>query len=341
MSLADDLDDARARTLALVEDLSDEQLLGPRLPTVNPLLWEIGHVAWFQGRWVLGGVGRDGWYDSSAVRHALRWDLQLPSRADTLRFLDETLARARAVAQDANQSQRYFLQLAIAHEDMHGEAFAIARQTHGWPAPRFPVEESAIDKTETDFSFPGGRFRLGAERAESFVFDNEKWAHEVELQPFAIARAPVSEGEYARFVDDGGALPIYWKRDGRRLLTRRFDRWCELEPQRPMMHVSWHEADAYCRWARRRLPTEAEWECARGQLAGLGRVWEWTASDFMPYPGFTTDPYRDYSLPWFGTCKVLRGGCIFTRPRMQRATYRNFYAPDRRDVFAGFRTCAR
>ena len=365
MDLADEIDDARARTLALVADLSDQQLLGPRVATVNPLLWEIGHVAWFQQKWALGERGRDDLYDSSAVRHALRWDLPLPSRAETLAFLDETRRRARAI-----DGREYFQRLAIHHEDMLDEAFAIARQTHGWPAPPFLADEPpAGGPLPGDVELAGGRFRLGAEESERFVFDNEKWAHEVELRPFAIARAPVTQAEYAAFVDDGGPLPIYWKRDGRRILRRDFDRWVELEPHRPVLHVSWDEASAYCAWAGRRLPSEAEWEfAAQGAGAGnldgrfrgaadvaafpesdsragcrqmIGNVWEWTASDFLPFPGFATDPYRDYSLPWFGTCKVLRGGCFLTRARLVRVTYRNFYGPERRDVWAGFRTCAR
>jgi iron(II)-dependent oxidoreductase len=159
-----------------------------------------------------------------------------------------------------------------------------------------------------------------------------------------------------------------------------------------MLHVNWYEAEAYCRWARRRLPTEVEWEVAAagepdgsgGRLSGrkrrfpwgdappspdranldghtvgclhvaalpagesafgcrqmLGNVWEWTSSDLLPYPGFVADPYKEYSEPWFGTHKVLRGGCWTTRSRLLRNTYRNFYRPDRRDVWAGFRTCA-
>ena len=158
-----------------------------------------------------------------------------------------------------------------------------------------------------------------------------------------------------------------------------------------MIHVSWHEAQAYCHWAGRRLPTEAEWEAAaslepdsgsgfasrkrrfpwgddppvaeRANLDGramgcvdvgafpagdsawgcrqmLGNVWEWTADDFLPYPGFVPDMYLDYSQPWFRTHKVLRGGCWVTRSRLLRNTWRNYYTPERRDVWAGFRTCA-
>jgi iron(II)-dependent oxidoreductase len=181
---------------------------------------------------------------------------------------------------------------------------------------------------------------------------------------------------------------MHWQREATNWLRRDFDRWVPLEPNRPVVHVNWYEADAYCCWAGRRLPTETEWEAAaaassddlstpkrrypwgdepangtRARLDGyalgccdvaelpagdsyfgcrnlMGNVWEWTASDFLPYPGFVADPYRDYSQPWFGTHKVLRGGAWMTRGRLLRNTWRNFYMPDRRDVWAGFRTCA-
>jgi iron(II)-dependent oxidoreductase len=417
--------DARARTLDLVGDLSDEQLMGPRLAIVNPLLWEIGHVAWFQERWALrhaGGQppvrpGVDSLYDSAAIAHDTRWDLFLPSRQDTLAYLtavrDAVLERIESG--NLSDTDRYFIQLGVFHEDMHNEAFTYTRQTHGYPKPHSPrtlIGERQAGPLQGDAEIPGGRFLLGALSGESFVFDNEKWAHHVEVPPFAIARAAVTQGEFQDFVEArgyqhravwsepgwswketaGASHPLYWRQEAAgRWLRRDFDRWLPLEPHRAMLHVNWWEAEAYCNWAERRLPTEAEWEIAassertdhglaetkrrfpwgdsqpqveRANLGGdaggaadvaafpagdssfgcrqmIGNVWEWVADNFEPYPGFVVDPYREYSQPWFSTHKVLRGGAWTTQPRLLRNTWRNFYTPERRDVWAGFRTCRR
>lgn len=417
--------EARARTVALVDDLSDEQRRVPLLDIVNPPQWEIGHVAWFQEKWVLRHMaGRgpffpdaDALYDSMAVPHDRRWELRLPSWEETLRYLaytrDAVLARLRSGPSEAEQ---YFVRLAVFHEDMHAEALTYTRQTRGYSPPRFVGDgcygEEGGGPLPGDVEIPGGEFLLGATPEETFVFDNEKWGHWVRVERFKISRAPVSQKEFAEFVNDGGYKrrelwseegwrwrervgaehPVYWRRSEQGWQRRHFDRWVDLEPHRPVIHVNFYEAEAYCRWSGRRLPTEVEWEVAasaepdeRGGLSRrkrrfpwgdappeprranlhwwrngcldvgalpesdsafgcrqmIGNVWEWTDSTFGPYPGFVPDPYRAYSEPWFGTRKVLRGGCWSTPSRLIRNTFRNFFTPDRRDIWAGFRTCAR
>ncbi len=426
--LAEFVSDARERSLELVADLNDDQLLGPRLPIVNPPLWEIGHLAWFQERWVLRHAGKqrpiradgDSLYDSSSVPHDTRWDLPLPSRRETISYLLEVRDRVleRLHGHTLSQDDVYFVLLSVFHEDMHTEAFTYTRQTLLYPAPRLfhaapPGQPTALPNGVVDggalpgdVEIRGGTFLLGATPEEPFVFDNEKWAHPVAVKPFAIARAAVTQAEFAAFADDGGyrrtALwnqggwqwreaagaehPVYWQRDSDgHWLRRHFTEWVPLEPHHPVIHVNWYEAEAYCRWAGRRLPTEAEWEVAAsadptegrkrrfpwgdepptpsranldwramscvdvgalpegdsafGCRQMIGNVWEWTSSDFLPYPGFLADPYEDYSQPWFGTRKVLRGGCWATRARLLRNTWRNFFTPDRRDTWTGFRTC--
>jgi iron(II)-dependent oxidoreductase len=429
VELAEWVYDARQRTLDLVADLDDEQLKGPYLPIINPMLWEIGHVAWFQEKWVLRHACKqkpiredaDAIWDSIAISHTSRWNLPLPSRDETIAYLCEVRDLILAALQYDEQVERlsYFVRYTTFHEDMHNEAFTYTRQTLAYPPPRF--SDAAIPQTTASQTFPmvgdaevpGGSFLLGAAHNEPFVFDNEKWAHPVEIGAFAIGRVPVTEAEYVAFVEDGGYRrsefwttegwkwresvnaehPVYWQKNSDGQWARRhFNQWFSLEPNLPVIHVNWYEAMAYCQWAGRRLPTEAEWEFAAAMEAQsgenlvslekrrfpwgnanpslervnmdwkrmgcidvgalpesdsafgcrqmIGNVWEWTISDFQPYPGFVMDAYKEYSEPWFGTHKVLRGGCWTTRSRMLRNTWRNFYTPDRRDVLAGFRTCA-
>jgi iron(II)-dependent oxidoreductase len=413
MDIRNELRDARARTLELALDLDDAQWMGPRLAIVNPVLWEIGHVAWFQEHWTLRRPGEpplradgDSLFDSARVPHDTRWDLPLPTRGETLTYMSEVLERCLHALRE---QESYFHLLALFHEDMHGEALTYTRQTLGYPEPRFALRESGADDAGPcpgDVEVPGARMLMGAERGPGFVFDNEKWAHPVDVRAFRMARAPVTNEQYASFVEAGGygergvwsdagwtwrtraeaTHPVYWQRSGAGggWHVRRYDRVEALRPHRPVIHVCWYEAEAYCNWAGRRLPTEAEWERAAaapekrtfpwgeelpsrrhanldGRFGGpvdvgcfpdgdsahgcrqmIGNVWEWTSSDFQPYPGFVADPYKEYSEPWFASPhKVLRGGCWATRARLLRNTWRNFYPPDRRDVLAGFRTVAR
>ncbi|MBL8862203.1 MAG: SUMF1/EgtB/PvdO family nonheme iron enzyme [Planctomycetes bacterium] len=421
--LCEGLVDTRRRLLELVDDLDDAQLRVPLLATVNPILWELGHVAWFQERWCLREphgappilAQADALYDSALIAHDTRWDLILPGRVETEAYLEHVLEATLTSIRGGDGSGRgaYGARLATFHEDMHGEALVMTRRTLGLPPPRVAGAHPPRGAPLTgDARVPGGKFRLGAEPGSPFTFDNEMWAHERAVAPFAIARAAVTQAEFARFVEDGGYArrelwsaagwtwrtaegathPLHWRRAGSRWLRRHHDRLVALEPDVAMHHVAWFEAEAWCAWAGRRLPTELEWEVAatadsdgHGRLSGakrvfpwggapptpehaqldlrtdgpvpvsacpagdsafglrqmLGNVWEWTADDFGPYPGFEPGPYREYSQPWFTGHKVLRGGSFATRARLASPTYRNFYTPDRRDVLAGFRTCAR
>jgi iron(II)-dependent oxidoreductase len=420
-SLAQQLQEARARTLALLGDLKGRQWLGPKLPIVNPPLWELGHLGWFQERWCLryNGTGEleasilpnaDALYDSATVVHDTRWDLLLPNLDGTLAYLDEVLRRVLEKLESRDRTLDYFGRLALFHEDMHGEAFYYTRQTLGYAPPSFahaPEAPGTYTAKNEDIAIPGGKILLGATPHDGFVFDNEKWAHDVEVSPFRIARTAVSNREFAAFVEDGGYrrrecwsedgwqwreelkadTPSYWIKKGSNWMLAHFDRLISLPLDCAVIHVNWFEAEAYCRWARRRLPTEVEWELAAATERGntnvkrrypwgeepigtehahldgfvsgpcpvdsfphgdsawgcrqmLGNVWEWVENWFQPYPGFEIDPYQEYSAPWFGNHKVLRGGGFATRARLLRNTWRNFYTPERRDVFAGFRTCA-
>ncbi len=423
-TLARRLSAARERTLLHACALSGEQLLGPRLASVNPPLWEIAHVAWFQEHWCLRHragetaapsiIGNaDAMYNSALAAHDTRWDLPLLAFDAVRRYLDDILQRVleRLTLDPDDLALRYFCELSAAHEEMHNEAFTSTRQTLGY-AGLHPDQAVAARGApcQGDAAVAGGDFMLGAPCGGQFVFDNEKWAHRVPLQPFSIARTAVTNDEFCAFVDAGGygrrefwcadgwrwrdsagaAAPVYWIKEGGLWLSRVYANVEPLAPHAAVLHVNWYEADAWCRWAGRRLPTEAEWEQAAGTWPGnahgvdgkrtypwgeqspaaehanlygvrnavapvsafvagdsawgcrqmVGNVWEWTADCFSPYPGYARDQYAEYSEPWFGNHKVLRGGCFATSAALLRNTWRNFYTPDRRDVFAGFRSCA-
>ena len=451
--LASLVEDARRRTRLLVDTLDDAQWQVPRLDVVNPPLWEVGHVGNFYETFILRLLdpGRapliengNALFNSFVIDHDDRWSAPLPDREGAWAYVDRVVdaALARLGNAAADPWETYLYLLAVYHEDMHDEAFTYTRQTLGYPAP--PLGGDAPSGTMTsglagagplegDVEIPGGEFLLGAAGDQPFAFDNEKWGHPVTVAPFRMARAPVTQAEFARFVDQGGygeqrcwdyegwrwrtrakaEHPVYWRKEGDTWQRRHYDAWAPLEPHRPVVHVNGYEAEAWCRWAGRRLPSEAEWElaatavpttrvpttrvpttrapttrvpAANGQglrqgkrrypwgeappdasLANLdgfrlgcadvaaypagdsahgcrqmiGNVWEWTASAFYPFPGYLLDhPYKEYSAPWFGDRKVLKGGAWATRGRMIHNMYRNFFTPDRRDVFAGFRTCA-
>ena len=412
---------ARTRTLGFATQLSADQWLGPYLDIVNPPLWELGHLAWFQEHWCLRyqpdrplaesiWPNADALYNSATVPHAQRWTLALPTMAETLRYLRAVLdaVYARIMREGATAHLRYFAQLAVFHEEMHNEAFDYSAQTLAYRINKTVKKQPAtIMPCSGDAHLAGGPFLLGATPGDGFVFDNEKWAHAVNIPPYAMARTAVTNAEFAAFVDDAGytrrefwrtdgwawreqanaTSPLYWQKQKGAWMHRQHELWQPLPPHAAVIHVNWHEAQAYCTWAKRRLPSEAEWEFAAATAPGntsqkrrhpwgdapattahanlygvagatvdvsafalgdsawgvrqmFGNVWEWTANTFNPYPGFVRDPYQEYSEPWFGNHQVLRGGCYATRANLLRNTWRNFYTPERRDVLAGFRTCA-
>ncbi len=356
-ALLADLADSQQRTMALFAHWQAHGQPMPKLKIVNPPHWEFGHVGWFHEFWVhrQGDAAQpsrlrdaDALFNSSVVPHATRWDLPLPPLAAVHDYVESVCADTVRLLQqgEPDPATAYFIQLALFHQDMHNEAFACSWQTAGWPWPA-SVRSYAIAAPAGagDLAFDDADIEVGARRGAGFAFDNEKWAHRARVPAFAISAAPVTQRDYLEFVqrDPERRMPRYWRRSGEQWEQRVGDRWLPLAPDEPVCHVSANEAEAWCRWRGRRLPTEFEWQRyaqAVGPDAFAG-VWEWTASIFSPFPEFSPDPYADYSRPWFdGSYRVLKGASRWTPPRLRRMSFRNFYQPARGDMFCGFRTCA-
>ncbi len=386
-ALADALSASRADTLATFA-ACERALPGlqvPQRPELNPPLWELGHIGWFQEYWIARypertrgdradpdaprrrpqRAGADALYNSSQVAHDTRWQLPLPdadaTRDDLARQLETSLALLAAAAGD--DEALYFFRLALLHEDMHHEAALYMAHGLGVPIDDARWHAGRLPEPAGPLTMPACRWTLGSEGASGFAFDNERPARSVELDSFAIDSQAVRWAEYLPFIEAGGwEQARWWSEAGARwraaqpaALPRGLRRvaagwqqwqaggWRALQPQEAASHLTLYEAEAWCRWAGRRLPTEAEWECAAISMPGSfrwGDVWEWTASPFAPFPGFEPHPYREYSAPWFDGRPVLRGASHCTQPRMRHPRYRNFFAATRNDVPAGFRSCA-
>ena len=382
--LTDALCDARQHTLALFGQFQavgmDDSTRVPQLSIVNPPLWELGHLAWFAEWYLLRGAVSsapdaaqrpsrlycaDDFFNSNTVPHAARWTLDLP-RAGALKvWCQDVLERCvDQLSRTAdNDAALYPYRLVLAHEDMHGEAFASTLQTLGVAVPVGLVFPAAPARPQRSIDFPGATFSQGCEADASFVFDNEKSAHPIKVAAFSVDATLISNQQFIEFVDDGGyqnptfwspagrtwlmqeerSAPRAWQRDGKRWRDTQFGEMLVMNGSQPVRHVSLYEAQAYCRWAGRRLPSESEWEYAASSAHPAlrwGDLWEWTCSAFEPYPGFSADGYREYSAPWFGTHQSVRGASFATAARMRSIRFRNFYLPQRDDLFIGFRTCA-
>jgi iron(II)-dependent oxidoreductase len=385
------LEEARIRTLQLLAPLSDDELNTVYSPILSPLAWDMGHIANFEELWLVqtvggreplhGELGR--LYDAIENPRATRNELPI-LRGDELRsYLEDVRERALDVLDGVNlesdddplMAGGFVYELLIAHEHQHTETMLQLIQMVDGYEPVEVVEPPAPDPAASDgpemVLVDGGTLEIGA-GPDGFAYDNERPRHAVEVDSFLIDRTPVTNRAYAEFVSDTDTQPpMYWEPDGDWWLRTAMGRREPVDPDEVVIHVSWNEADAFARWAGKRLPTEREWEAAaRGADAGranldqlafgpsragayadapsdcgalhmLGDVWEWTSSDFLAYPGFEAFPYPEYSEVFFGdTYKVLRGGAWATRRNVVRTTFRNWDLPQRRQIFAGLR-CAK
>jgi iron(II)-dependent oxidoreductase len=363
----------REQVLGCLEHIGSTRESIPHLDILNPPLWELGHIGWFQEFWCLRGgdfaepsllANADDLYNSTDVIHARRWSLPLGSMAQTQGYVQQVFDAASQRLADCGGSEAdlYFHRLSHFHEAMHLEAFLYSWQTLAYPKPTVAGTVPQLAPDSTDLDFQDSSVQIGSRPTDGFCFDNEKWAQQQLVPGFAIANQPVTNRAFAAFVSDGGyhdkrwwddsyfaqlqrderVMPVYWSRQGDDYFVRFFDQHAPMQPNVPVLNISAYEAQAYCEWAGRRLPSEAEWVVAasdsRCRWGGLG--WEWTSSPFEPLPGFSPDPYKEYSEPWFHTHRVVRGGSFATPSCLTDIRYRNFYQPWRSDPFFTFRTCA-
>ncbi|MEV5277036.1 ergothioneine biosynthesis protein EgtB [Streptomyces sp. NPDC051994] len=411
---------ARARTGALTTSVDDRELTAQHSPLMSPLVWDLAHIGNQEEQWLLRAVAGqdairpeiDSLYDAFEHPRATRPSLPLLAPAEARRYAADVRGRALDVLERTPlrggplTDGGFAFGMIAQHEQQHDETMLITHQLRGGPAvltaPEPPT--GTIEGLPAEVLVPGGPFSMGTS-AEPWALDNERPAHHRVVSAFHLDTTPVTCGAYLRFIEDGGygdarwwepagwdmvrehglSAPLFWRREGGQWLRRRFGVTEPVPNDEPVLHVSWYEADAYARWAGRRLPTEAEWEKAarhdpvsgrsrrypwgdadpteahanlgqrhlRPAPAGaypegqsplgirqlIGDVWEWTSSDFLPYPGFVAFPYREYSEVFFGPGhKVLRGGAFSVDEVACRGTFRNWDLPVRRQIFAGFRT---
>ncbi|ADG89351.1 hercynine oxygenase [Thermobispora bispora] len=414
-AIAAELAAARERSLAYT-DADDDLLVRQHSPLMSPLVWDLAHVGNYEELWVLRAAAGitplrpeiDDMYNAFKHPRRERPSLPLLGPDEARRYLATVRSRVLDVLDRFDPRDRrplcadgFVFGLVIQHEHQHDETMLATLQLSGRPGiVRDDPTPPSRGRTKPDEVYiPAGVFTMGTSAAP-WAYDNERPAHQIYLPGYWIDRYPVTNGEYAAFIADGGyrdprlwhpegwewvqrtgtSAPLFWTWDGSSWWRTRFGRLEPVPEDEPVQHVCWYEADAYARWAGKRLPTEAEWEKAcggrtypwgdrppTGAEANLGHraarpapvgafpegaspygveqligdVWEWTDSWFRPYPGFVSFPYREYSEVFFGqTYRVLRGGSWATHPTVARTTFRNWDFPIRRQIFAGFR-CAR
>jgi iron(II)-dependent oxidoreductase len=414
---------ARDRTRALTTCVDDRELTAQHSPLMSPLVWDLAHIGNQEEQWLLRTVGGrealrpdiDPIYDAFEHPRAERPSLPLLPPAEAHGYAADVRGRVLDILEHSPLEggsrlthAGFAFGMIAQHEQQHDETMLITHQLRHGPAaltaPAPPPAPADAALLPAEVLVPGGPFTMGTS-TEPWALDNERPGHVRDVAAYFIDTVPVGNGAYTHFIEDGGyddprwwadagwahirehgvTAPLFWRREGDLWLHRRFGVTEPVPPDEPVLHVSWYEADAYARWAGRRLPTEAEWEKAArhdpvtgrslrypwgdadpgpghanlgqrhlrpapvgsypegasplGVRQLIGDVWEWTASDFLPYPGFAAFPYKEYSEVFFGPeCKVLRGGSFAVDQVACRGTFRNWDYPIRRQIFSGFRT---
>jgi iron(II)-dependent oxidoreductase len=353
------LGEARARTLALIGPLGDELLNRVYSPLLSPLAWDLGHIANFEELWLVqtvggrapshGELGR--FYDAIENPRRERGELPILRDAELQSYMSEVRERTLEVLETVDVSpdagdrllrEGFVYEMLAAHEFQHQETMLQMLQMLDVPYRPAEADPDAFAPARVGergtVRIEAGTYEIGAPD-RGFAYDNERSRHTVELPTFEIDRTPVTNAAYIAFMGETGAEPpMYWERGDGGWVRTAMGVTAPVDPERPVIHVSWDEADAFARWAGKRLPTEFEWEAASPRLEGIGGAWEWTSSDFLAFPGFAAFPYEEYSAVFFGEGhKVLRGASWATDRHVARPSFRNWDLPQRRQIFAGIR----
>ncbi|MCR3753058.1 ergothioneine biosynthesis protein EgtB [Lentzea californiensis] len=412
---------SRARSTALTDAVDEHDLVRQHSKLMSPLVWDLAHIGNQEELWLVRDVGGrepvrsdiDEYYDAFKFSRSVRPELPLLNPREARQYVGDVRGKVFDVLEKVPLQGRRLVEngfafgMIVQHEQQHDETMLATHQLRtGEPVLHAPLPPGGALVPATEAFIPGGPFEMGTSD-EPWALDNERPAHAVHVDSFFIDTTPVTNGEYAQFILAGGyddrrlwtdegwehrtnaklVAPRFWQREENSFVRTAFGVTEPIVPDEPVVHVCFHEAQAYATWAHKRLPTEAEWEkAARFDTAAgktrrypwgdeepteehanlnqrhlrpapvgaypagaspagvhqlIGDVWEWTSSDFGPYPGFEVFPYEEYSKVFFGPDhKVLRGGSFGTDKSAIRATFRNWDYPIRRQIFAGFR-CAR
>jgi gamma-glutamyl hercynylcysteine S-oxide synthase len=309
---------ARARTLSLVEQLSEDALNRVHDPLMSPIVWDLGHIAEFEDLWLAQNAfgapplreGLENVYDPFNAPRSERGELPYLRSDDCLAFMDAVRKRTTELLETADLTPDggpllaggLVYEMILRHEMQHSETILQTLQlveSEAYSPPRAYAVPAAGDRPAEMVLVPGGAFPMGTDSpfgGPGFTYDNERPAHETHVAAFFIDPTPVTNGDYIEFVEDGGyerlelwsaagrrwlergrRLPRYWSRDGAGFAVRSFDTVAAVDPDLPLCHVCWHEADAFARWAGKRLPTEAEWEKAASWdvSARAKRIYPW------------------------------------------------------------------
>ncbi len=379
MELSQHYRKVRAHTEALVAGLETEDMVVQVDPDVSPPKWHLGHTTWFFEKLVLvpRGVAPfdevferlfNSYYESLGAfwPQGERGKLSRPT-VDRVRAWRHHVDRGMEVffREQPTPSELAMVELGLHHEQQHQELLLMdiklnffrqrqgLRYLAGTPATPAPAPGD-------ERRFEGGLVEVG-HGTSAFAYDNESPRHRVYLAPYMLKTRLETNGEYREFVEAGGYRePEYWLSDGWAFVRReRLEHplywskgaggWTEytlhgevpLDPHAPVAHLSYYEAAAYARFRGKRLPTEFEWEHA-AHVAGdatCGPLWQWTSSDYAPYPGHVRGkgPLGEYNAKFMANQKVLRGGSFATPAGHYRTTYRNYFYPDKRWPFTGVR----